>query len=257
MTNPRWDPTIYEQYGNERALPYFDLMARVNASEPARVFDLGCGPGTQTVLLAERWPEASVVGLDLSREMIEAARTLDSSAHFEVADIEEWMPPADADVLISNATLQWIPEHRELLVRWAAALKPGAWLAFQVPGNFSAPSHALMRMLADSPRWRAKLDGVLRPALVGSAAEYLGLLEQNGIDTHAWETTYLHVLHGENPVLDWMRGTGLRPVLEALGDEDGQIFETEYRALLAGAYIQEPHGVVFPFRRIFCVGRKR
>jgi trans-aconitate 2-methyltransferase len=177
---------------------------------------------------------------------------------FEVGDISEWAPPEDLDVLVSNAALQWIPGHQDLLRAWAAALGSGAWLAFQVPGNFSAPSHVLMRHQSASSKWRPRLDGVLRHEdAVSEPADYLALLLEAGFDADAWETTYLHVLQGPDPVLEWVRGTGLRPVLAALEPQEASEFETEYAAALRQAYRAGPHGTVFPFRRIFCVARKR
>ncbi|PTT69511.1 trans-aconitate 2-methyltransferase, partial [Arthrobacter sp. HMWF013] len=160
-------------------------------------------------------------------------------------------------VIVTNAALQWLPGHQELMARWLGALKPGAWFAMQVPGNFNAPSHALMRDLAGSATWSAKLDGVLRGGeSVGEPADYLRIMLDAGCTADAWETTYLQLLSGPDPVLEWVRGTALRPVLAALSAGDGRAFETEYAALLRGAYPSTDHGTVFPFRRIFAVARK-
>jgi len=177
---------------------------------------------------------------------------------FSLADIAEWMPAPDTDVVVTNAALQWVPGHLELLRRWLAALRPGAWFALQVPGNFNAPSHALMRALAGSDEWSGRLTGVLRHEdVVAEPAEYLELMLDAGCDADAWETTYLQLLPGTDPVLDWVRGTGLRPVLAALTAGEAQRFEAEYARLLHQAYPPGPHGTVFPFRRIFAVARKR
>ena len=168
------------------------------------------------------------------------------------------MPAADTDVVVTNAALQWVPGHRDMLARWLAALKPGAWFALQVPGNFNAPSHTLMRGLAESAAWAGRLAGVLRhDDVVGEPDDYLAIMLDAGCDADAWETTYYQLLPGANPVLEWVRGTGLRPVLAALSAEDARDFEAEYSALLAEAYPAGPHGTVFPFRRIFAVARKR
>jgi len=162
------------------------------------------------------------------------------------------------DVIISNAALQWVPEHRELLVRWAGGLNPGGWLAFQVPGNFGAPSHVLLRELAGSPRWRERLGGVLRSDPVSEPAEYVALLAEAGCRVNAWETTYAQILPGDDPVLEWVKGTALRPVLTALGTDSAEAAEflDDYRALLREAYPAAPYGTVFPFRRIFVVARR-
>jgi trans-aconitate 2-methyltransferase len=255
-----WDPAKYVQFGDHRDRPFFDLTGRVHADRPARVVDLGCGPGNLTATLAERWPGAEVVGLDASADML--AKAADHAArypslHFEEADITHWTPPAGTDVVVSNAALQWVPGHQELMRSWLAALRPGAWFALQVPGNFNAPSHALMRDLAASERWAPKLGGVLRGGeSVGEPADYLDIMLDAGCSADAWETTYQQVLPGPDPVLEWVRGTALRPVLNVLSPEDGAQFEAEYAASLRGAYPQGRHGTIYPFRRIFAVGRK-
>jgi trans-aconitate 2-methyltransferase len=262
----RWDPAQYARYDKERGRPFVDLLSRIAHPAPRRVVDLGCGTGSLTALLAARWPEALVEGVDSSPEMIEQAEAVEG-ATFRVEDVTTWRLPPDADVVISNATLQWVPSHRELLGAWAAALPGDGWLAFQVPGNFDAPSHRLMRALATSPRWSALVGDVLRHHdNVGSPAEYAALLLDAGLEVDAWETTYLHLLTGPDPVLHWVRGTGLRPVLAALADKSGpdaadsrpatEVFEAEYAAELRASYPATEHGTLFPFRRIFVAAHK-
>jgi trans-aconitate 2-methyltransferase len=256
----KWDPIKYVQFGDHRARPFFDLTGRIQADAPRHVVDLGCGPGNLTATLAARWPKAAVVGLDSSSQMLAQAAshaTDHGGLSFEQADIAAWMPPAGTDVVVSNAALQWVPGHQELLARWLEALKPGAWFGMQVPGNFNAPSHTLMRELAGSARWSAKLAGVLRGGeSVGEPAEYLGIMLGAGCTADAWETTYQQVLTGPDPVLGWVHGTALRPVLAALSADDASDFENEYAAALRAAYPATDHGTVFPFRRIFAVARK-
>jgi trans-aconitate 2-methyltransferase len=256
----RWDPQQYSRYAHYRARPFHDLVARIGASDPRRVVDLGCGSGELTAELAARWPDATVSGLDSSPEMIERARAGAAAASgidLHVGDVTQWRIPTDCDVVVSNAVLQWVPTHRELLRRWAAALPTGGWLAVQVPGNFASPSHSLMRELAESPRWARQCGGVLRHAdAVDSPQDYAGLLLGAGLAVDAWETTYLHVLHGSDPVLEWVRGTGLRPVLAALNAADAATFEAEYAAALRESYPPTEHGTVFGFRRIFAVAHK-
>jgi trans-aconitate 2-methyltransferase len=256
----KWDPAKYVQFSDHRSRPFFDLTARVSAEDPKLVIDLGCGPGNLTAALAERWPEAQVVGLDSSPEMVERAAAAQSlpNLRFEAGDISVWTPPAGLDVLVSNAVLQWVPGHRALMAQWLAAMAPGSWLAVQVPGNFGAPSHRLMLELAESDEWSGRLSGVLaHDDAVGEPAEYLALLLDGGCEADAWETTYQQLLTGEDPVLEWVRGAGLRPVLNALEPGDAQVFQQEYAALLREAYPATPHGTVYPFRRTFSVGRKR
>ena len=255
-----WDPVKYVQFGDYRDRPFFDLTGRIQADGPLDVVDLGCGPGNLTATLAARWPEARVTGLDSSAAMLAKAEVhaeANRGLEFQLADIAGWMPTADTDVVVTNAALQWLPGHQELMARWLEALKPGAWFAMQVPGNFNAPSHALMRDLAGSGTWSAKLGGVLRGGeSVGDPADYLRIMLDAGCTADAWETTYLQLLSGPDPVLEWVRGTALRPVLAALTADDGRAFEAEYAALLRGAYPSTDHGTVFPFRRIFAVAQK-
>lgn len=256
----KWDPLKYVQFGDYRDRPFFDLTGRIHADQPGEVVDLGCGPGNLTATLAQRWPTAKIVGLDSSAEMLAKAAG-QASAHpglsFSLADIAGWTPAPETDVVVTNAALQWVRGHRDMLPRWLAALKPGAWFGMQVPGNFNAPSHALMRELAGSARWAPRLDGVLRGGeSVGEPADYLRIMLDAGCTADAWETTYQQVLRGPDPVLEWVRGTALRPVLSVLSDEEGKAFESEYAASLRAAYPETPHGTVFPFRRIFAVAQK-
>lgn len=256
----KWDPSKYVEFGDHRNRPFHDLVARVQAEAPRKVVDLGCGPGNLTATLAERWPDASIVGLDSSPEMLAKAAIVAGGSpnlSFVHGDIADWMPDDDTDVVITNAALQWVPGHQDMLATWLRALKPGAWLALQVPGNFTSPSHTLMRSLAGSPQWAERAGDVLRhDGAVAAPSDYLGIMLDAGCQADAWETTYQQVLQGKDPVLEWVRGTGLRPILDVLSPEDAAAFETEYSALLREAYPPTHHGTVYPFRRIFAVGRK-
>ena len=252
-----WDAGQYLRFGGERSRPFFDLVAQVGATGPRYVADLGCGPGNLTAALARRWPGATVVGIDNSTEMIDAARaTVAQEApnlSFALGDVREWRPERPVDVLVCNAVLQWVPGHDELLLRWADLLAPGGWLAFQLPGNFDQPSHAIVKELAAAPRWRALLADVRLNRQAGDPADYVTLLARPGFEVDAWETSYLHILPGENPVLEWTKGTTLRPVLAALDAERAAEFVTEYGQRVAAVYQQRPFGTIFPFRRVFAV----
>jgi trans-aconitate 2-methyltransferase len=252
-----WDPAQYERFAEERARPFFDLVTRIRAREPRYVVDLGCGPGALTAELARRWPSATVVGVDNSPDMIEAARSwVQPRLSFVLGDVREWEPARPADVLVSNAALQWVPGHADLLPRWVAALPDGGWLAFQMPGNFDQPGHVIAREMAAGPRWRPLLAGVRLNRQAGDPAAYVDILAGAGCEVDAWETTYLHVLPGEDPVVEWYKGTGLRPVLAALEDGQAQEFIAEYRQRIREAYPPRPFGTVLPFRRIFVVARR-
>ena len=251
-----WDPATYLQFADERSRPFFDLLRQVGAGHPAQVVDLGCGPGQLTATLAERWPEASIVGVDSSPEMITRAGAYASARlSFVVGDLRDWEPDSAIEVIVSNAALQWVPGHRDLLPRFVEALAAGGWLAFQVPGNFGQPSHRLLRRLADDHRFAGYLADVEWPAAF-DAAIYLDDLAGLGCRVEAWETTYLHVLSGPHPVFRWISGTGARPVLQALPDPVRQQFVAEYQALLDEAYPATAYGTVLPFRRIFVVAQR-
>jgi trans-aconitate 2-methyltransferase len=256
-----WDPDRYLTFADERGRPFVDLVARIGAEAPRRVVDLGCGPGNLTALLAARWPDAEVTGLDSSPEMIEAARRdrepTGSGVAFDVADLRDWAPAEPVDVLVSNATLQWVPGHLDLLPRLVAAVAPGGWLAFQVPGNFDEPSHTIRRDLAALPDYAAHTAGADHPDSYDAATYLDALADLDAVDAvDAWETTYLHVLRGPDPVFTWVSATGARPTLQALPDDLRPRFEAEFKTRLAAAYPTRADGsVLLPFRRVFVVAR--
>ncbi|WP_020660884.1 trans-aconitate 2-methyltransferase [Amycolatopsis benzoatilytica] len=251
-----WDPAKYLDYADLRGRPFYDLVGRVSAASPRRVVDLGCGPGTLTLDLARRWPEATLEALDSSPEMVGAARERGIAA--EVGDVRTWTPKPDTDVVVSNAVLQWVPGHEKLLRRWAGELPAGAVLAVQVPGNFAAPSHAISRQLAAAPKWASRLSSVtLRDEdAVGEPRDYADLLADAGCLVDAWETTYVQQLSGPRAVLEWITGTALRPIRAALSDSDWTEFQDDLAPLLDEAYPPRADGTTwFEFRRIFFVAR--
>ncbi|WP_313813129.1 methyltransferase domain-containing protein [Glutamicibacter sp.] len=260
----KWDPTKYTEFADYRGRPYRDLLDQLGGADPRQVVDLGCGPGNMTALLAQKWPRAQVLGLDSSPAMIEHAKTTVSLENlgFALADAVDWDPSPQTDLLFSNAMLQWIPGHRELLRRWLEALKDGAYVAIQVPGNFTSPSHALMRQVAESEKWIGKLAEVLRhDDAVGEPDEYQRLLLEAGFQANVWETTYQQVMVGEDPILQWVRGTALLPIRQALSAGDYLDFEADYAREVNQAYpsFLGPDGTQltnFPFRRLFMIGRK-
>ncbi|MCX6400776.1 MAG: methyltransferase domain-containing protein [Propionibacteriales bacterium] len=255
-----WDPQRYLTYADERGRPFVDLVTRIDAAEPRTVVDLGCGPGNLTALLAERWPDAEVAGIDSSVAMIRTAEESPAGERvaFDVADLRDWLAavePQSIDVLVSNATLQWLPGHLDLMADLVAALAPGGWLAFQVPGNADQPTTTIREELAAEPPYAAHTAGAATVA-AHDAATYLRALQELGCEVDAWETTYLHVLQGPDPVFTWVSATGARPTLQALPDDLRPAFEAEFRARLRAAYAEDDHGVVMPFRRVFVVASK-
>ena len=248
-----WDPDRYLTFADERGRPFLELLARVDAEAPRTVVDLGCGAGNLTVLLAQRWPGARVLGVDYSQDMIAAAPDVEG-VEFMLGDIVDWHPPEPVDVLISNAALQWVPDHLDLMPELVEAVVPGGWLAFQVPGNFDEPSHTIRRDLAAEAPYAEHTAGVASPD-AHDAATYLSALLDLGCHVDAWETTYQHVLHGEDPVFTWVSGTGSRPTLQALPDELRPGFEEEFKRRLREAYPERHDAVVLPFRRVFVVAR--
>jgi trans-aconitate 2-methyltransferase len=251
-----WDPQVYLHAADLRARPFLDLTARIAAEAPRRVVDLGCGPGNLTALLRQRWPAAELHAVDSSPDMVAAAR--ENGIDAVQGDITAWTPQPDDDVVVCSAVLQWVPGHTELLRHWADRLADGAWLAVQVPGNFAAPSHVLIRELAARPQWRERLQGLLRDEhAVHPPAEYAAVLTDAGCEVDAWETTYLHRLTGPDPVLSWVAGTALRPVRTELDDGEWAAFTAELATRLRAAYPARPDGSTwFPFRRVFAVARR-
>jgi trans-aconitate 2-methyltransferase len=260
---PGWDPAQYLRFADERARPFFELLARVPAAAPKSVVDLGCGPGTLTVTLAKRWPDADVIGVDSSGEMITQAESegaLDR-LKYVCADLRSWLPAESPDVVVANAVLQWVPGHLALIETIAGWLAPGGSFAFQVPANFDSPSHTVIRELRESPKWRDRVgEGADRQAGVEEPETYFEAMAGAGLEPDVWQTTYLHHLTGDDAVLEWVKGTALRPVLTALdGDDDStNAFLDECRTGLRAAYPPRADGTtVFPFRRTFAVGTAR
>jgi trans-aconitate 2-methyltransferase len=251
-----WNPEVYLAFADHRGRPFFDLLSRVRAETPRRVVDLGCGPGNLTGTLRARWPHAVLEAWDGSAEMVQAAR--DRGIDAQLGDVRAWSPQRDTDVVVSNAVLQWVPDHARLLVRWAAQLSPGSWIAMQVPGNFEAPSHMAVRELAATPRWAESLEDIPFRAgdVVDTPSGYAQLLTDHRCRVDAWETTYVHELTGENAVLEWITGTALTPVRSRLSEDDWQRFRRELIPLLDEAYPPRPDGrTFFRFRRIFVVAQ--
>ncbi len=249
-----WDTPQYLKFASERMRPALDLMARVPLETPKTVFDLGCGAGNVTALLAERWPGARIVGLDSSPQMLAKARSLSTAIEWREADIASWQPPAPAELLFSNAALQWLDDHETLFPRLISLVRPGGVLAVQIPRNNHAPSLAAIFAIAREGPWASVLEPVLRPEPVAEPERYYELLAPQAERLEIWETTYHQLLEGENPVVEFTRGTALRPVLQTLNERDGRRFMDLYAERVAAAYPRRPDGrTLYPFRRLFLV----
>jgi trans-aconitate 2-methyltransferase len=254
-----WDPKQYERFRAERSRPFFDLLARIPDRSYASITDLGCGTGDLTAVLADQWPSARVVGVDRSTEMLaEAEKYVEPDRiEFTPGDIATWRPGSPQDLVVSNATFQWIPDAEALLRHVAGYLAPRGVLAVQLPDNTASPSQVLLRELEEGGPWAEYLRGRPRQDAILPLARVLEVLEKEGLEVDAWESVYLHVLQGDDAVLEWMKGTTLRPILRALPEGSREEFLARYREKLATAYAPRPSGTLFPFRRLFFVARKR
>jgi trans-aconitate 2-methyltransferase len=255
---PDWRPDAYARFEAERTRPAADLLARVPPRERRRIVDLGCGPGNSTALLAERRPEAEIVGLDSSPDMLAAARLRLPRVEFRLGDIAEWRDPS-ADLVFANAALQWVPGHIEIMRRLAGELPPGGCLAVQVPDNENEPSHALMREIAAAPRFRDKLAGAAAArSPIGAFADYDDALSPACDAIDIWRTTYVHRLAGPDAIVAWVESTGLRPFLNPLDADERADFLERYRAGIARAYPPRAGGgALLLFPRLFIVATRR
>ena len=251
-----WSPALYLTFADERTRAAQDLLAQVPLTAARRVYDLGCGPGNSTALLVERFAGAMITGIDNSPAMLEAARKACPGAQFAAGDLTNWMPEHVPDLLFSNATLQWVPDHLDVMARLAGALPEGGVLAVQMPDNLMEPSHALMQKAAEQGPWRAKLAAAAaaREALPG-VADYYARLKPGLSRLDIWHTIYNHPLDGVEEIVSWLSSTGLRPWLDPLSAEERADYLASYKALLAEAYPLQADGkVLLRFPRLFIVG---
>jgi trans-aconitate 2-methyltransferase len=253
-----WSAAQYVKFEQERTRPVRDLVQRIPLAEIATAVDIGCGPGNSTEVLRERYPGARIIGLDSSPDMIKAARERLPDIAFEAADIREWLPKAPLDVILANAVLQWIPDHETLLPALIAKLSPGGALAVQMPDNLDEPSHRLMREVASDRLWAAKLKYAAAARVERHpAAWYFQLLRSHTTNVDVWVTTYFHPLAGARAIVEWLKGTGLRPFLDPLETSEREAFLARYEAAIARAYPAEADGtVLLPFPRLFLVATR-
>ncbi len=252
---PTWNAGQYLRFADERTRPCRDLVMAVALEEPARIVDLGCGPGNSTAALATRWPAAEIVGLDSSEAMLAAARRSAPRRTWLLGDIGSWTSERPFDLVFANAALQWVPDHATAFPRLLAQASRGGALAVQMPCNFDADAHKAMRAIAASPAWRAHFVDGVHEWHVHSASFYYDVLAPHATRLDVWETEYLHVMPGPLAIVEWYKGTGLRPFLDLLPDDASrQRFLDAYLVAITAAYPARPDGrVLFPFRRLFLV----
>lgn len=264
MAGTRWDTAQYLRFADHRQRPGLELLERIALDSPGVVYDLGCGTGDIARLMAKRWPLAQFIGVDNSPDMLEKAAATPGSIQWVAADIAQWQPAHPADLIYSNATLHWLDGHTELFPRMVGWLKPGGCLAVQMPLSWGAPSHALMRttLANGGPDGAALGSGALRLSMdrdwVASAAAYYDMLAGMSRHIDIWETEYLQILEGDDPVFEWVKSTGLRPVLNGLEHDEYALFVAEYKRRLREAYPMRADGrTLYPFRRLFIVATMR
>lgn len=260
VAGTQWDANQYLRFSDHRLRPALELLERIPLNSPKVIYDLGCGTGNVTCLITERWPAAAVIGIDNSREMLAKAAGEPARVKWIEADVRDWKPGEPADLIYSNATLHWVENHRELFPRLAGFLRPGGCLAVQMPLSWELPSHRLMReTLADGGAGGAALGtATLRQAVGRDWVErkevYYELLAARAKSVDIWATEYLQILDGQDAVLEWVKGTGLRPILNGLDDKERGIFLAEYTRRLRAAYPVRADGhTLYPFRRLFIV----
>lgn len=256
---PSWDPAIYERYKAYRDRPALDLLLQIPGDlEPRVIWDLGCGPGEHAAVLAARHPDAEVHGLDSSEAMLVVARRRKAEVDWVLGDIATFAPPAPPDLIFTNAALQWLPDHAELFPRLASSLAEGGVLACQMPLSWQADWHAALRETAADPRWADTVSGARNLAPVADMEDYYAWLRPVCAELDVWQTTYLHQLEGEDPIVDWMMGSGLRPYLDALDDPVMRAaFIDDYRDRTAAKRPPGADGVtLFPFPRLFILARR-
>ncbi|MBI4966724.1 MAG: methyltransferase domain-containing protein [Rhodospirillales bacterium] len=249
-----WDPDLYTRFADHRLRPALDLMARLPLEAPGRVVDLGSGTGNVTALLAARWPAAEIAGVDSSPDMLAKAQARPERIAWTQAPIENWRAAEPVDLVFSNAALHWLDHHERLFPSLIGNLAPGGVLAVQMPRNHGAPSHRRLVEIVRGGPWRKRLEPLLREHPVAEPARYYDWLAPLARDLDIWETEYQHVLEGEDAVLTWIRGTLLRPFLDALTDAERPAFLADLAKRLGADYPRRADGrTLFAFRRLFLV----
>jgi len=252
-----WNPSQYDIYKNERLRPGIDLFKQINLKSPKIIYDLGCGTGTLTNFLHQQWPEATIIGVDSSEAMLKTARDSYPDIIWELSELQSWKPSKTPDIIYTNAALHWIDNHPDLISTWIQYLKTNGIFAMQVPNNWREPSHANLAKVVKNGNWRKKLLPQLREFPILEIEQYYDLLSPITSHINTWETTYTQILEGKNPVLEWLKGTLIPPLLSLLDEKDKVHFIDQYAELVYKDYpIRENGKTIFPFKRLFIVATK-
>lgn len=252
-----WDPSQYLKFAGERLRPALDLLSRIPATAPESIVDLGCGTGNLTPLILQRWPQAKLTGVDSSPEMLAKARAEHPEATFVEADVATWSPARQVDLIYSNAALHWVGNHDAVIPGLLSKVKPGGWLAIQMPNNFAAASHSCVNDAIEQGPWRAQLEPHLHRQPVADPRHYWRLLHTKCDTLEIWNSEYLQVLTGDNPVAEFIKGSWLMQFLVRLAEPQLTAFENDYRVRIKAAYPAEADGhTLFPFRRLFILAQR-
>ncbi len=255
---PTWDKDLYYRFRDQRTQPSHDLVARIQLPGPTRVVDLGCGPGNSTAVLRQRWPEASIVGVDNSTEMLQSAAESDARTQWVQADLASWQPDQKFDVVFSNAALQWLPDHEKLIPRLFGLVDDGGVLAVQLPDHYDSPLFRVLSDVADDRRWSSRMDEARTSLTHHRPSFYYDVLSPLTEQFDIWTTEYQHVVSSHDDILTFHRGSGMRPYLAVLSDDEQKTFEQlvleGYRAAFA---VAADGNVLFPFQRLFFIAQRR
>ena len=252
-----WDPTQYDKFKKERARPFFDLLAQLDDISPKTVVDLGCGTGELTAELAKKWPQAQVLGVDSSPEMLEKSKThANKHPRFRTAAMEEWTPSSPVDLIFSNSAFHWLKPHEPQIKRIASFVAAGGTFAFQAPNQFREPTHVIMQEVRNSPEWKLLVGSETADSYLADPMWYIETLNAMGFDVRVFETLYHQVVQGDDPVLEWLKGTSLRCILEKLDLEQQERFAAQCGVKMRAAYPKRESGTLFPYRRMFVIARR-
>lgn len=253
-----WDPAQYEKFKRERSRAFYDLLAQLDDVSPKTIVDLGCGTGELTAELARTWPEAHVIGIDSSPEMIAKSDAFECERlRLQVAAIEDWQPATPVDLLFSNAALHWLHDHEQQIERLASFVAPGGTFAFQMPNQFAEPSHTIIQQMRNLPEWKPLIGADRSEGYVAKPEWYLSALSKLSFDVRVWETIYYQILEGDDAALEWVKGTALRALLAKLTPEQQERFLSQCCPLYAKAYPSEEGRTLMPYRRLFVVATRK